>query len=136
MALRAIGWVLLIFPTEFSNWLLTNAEKYDTIKEKGVIRLAKVKKANGFNLELFDGYFVTADEYQYILNKRGVNGKGEEKVETVGYYVKLQYLIEDLANKQLRKANVTSLEEFRRELDKIAKKIDRLVPEFEVSHTI
>lgn len=127
MALRAIGWVLLFF-------LLTNGEKYDTIKEKGVIGLARVKAESNFNLELFDGYFVTADDYQYILNKRGVNGKGEEKVDAVGYFTKLQFLIRDLANKQLRKADVKTLDDLYREMDRIEKKINKLVPEFEVTH--
>lgn len=96
--------------------------------------MARVKAESNFNLELFDGYFVTADDYQYILNKRGVNGKGEEKVDAVGYFTKLQFLIRDLANKQLRKADVKTLDDLYREMDRIEKKINKLVPEFEVTH--
>jgi hypothetical protein len=95
--------------------------------------LARVKAESDFNLELFDGYFVTTDEYQYILNKRGKNGKGEDKVDTIGYYTKLQFLIRDLANKQLRKADIKSLDDLYRGMERIEKKINKLVPEFEVT---
>ena len=47
------------------------------------------------------GYAITMDEYNVILNKLGINTKGETTIQGIGYYSNISILIRGLLSKQI-----------------------------------
>lgn len=114
---------------------MTNGEKYDTIKEKGGIELArgrKEKEVTKFRLELFDGYYVTADTRQYILNQRGKGAKEDTPNDAIGYYNTMRNLIKDLAQRKLRSAEVKTIDDLLSEMNRLERNIEKLFPDYEI----
>lgn len=102
----------------------------------------KVKEATGgttnkdfekFHLELFRDYFVTADRYQFILNKRYPNEKtGEMEIEKIGYYSRLSTLVERVVEMELKRSEVRTVEELNHQMLELRRLIRKTFPEFKI----
>lgn len=75
------------------------------------------------HIEICDKWVVTSDQYQFILNEKKVvkSGKkaGEEWLDTVGYYPKINQLISGLIHHHIHNSDITSLEAMATEIDRI-----------------
>lgn len=102
----------------------------------------KVKEVTGgttnkdfekFQLELFRDYFVTADRYQFILNRRYPNEKtGEMEIEKMGYYSRLSTLVERLVEMELKRSEVRTVEELNHQMLELRRLIRKTFPEFKI----
>ena len=102
----------------------------------------KVKEATGgttnkdfekFQLELFRDYFVTADRYQFILNKRYIHEKtGELEVERIGFYSRLSTLVERLVELELKRSEVKTVDELNHQMLELRRLIRKNFPEFKI----
>lgn len=92
----------------------------------------KEKEVSKFRLELFDGYYVTADTRQYILNQRGKGAKEDTPNDAIGYFNTIQNLIKHLAQRKLRSAEVKTIDDLLSEMNKLERSIEKLFPEYEV----
>ncbi|EHG5810303.1 hypothetical protein J4M08_004395 [Salmonella enterica subsp. enterica serovar Nottingham] len=74
-------------------------------------------------IEIGDKWVITSDQYQFILNEKKVvkSGKnaGEEWLDTVGYYPKINQLISGLIHHHINISAITSLKAMAAEIDRI-----------------
>lgn len=76
-----------------------------------------------FRIEIGDKWIITSDQYQFILNEKKVaqSGKksGEEWLDAIGYYPKIEQLISGLIHRHIQNSTITSLKEMVVEIEKI-----------------
>lgn len=74
-------------------------------------------------IEIGDKWVVTSDQYQFILNEKKVaqSGKkaGEEWLDTIGYYPKINQLISGLIHHHIHNSAITSIEAMVAEIEHI-----------------
>ncbi|EDC5935596.1 DUF5405 family protein [Salmonella enterica subsp. enterica serovar Kiambu] len=75
-------------------------------------------------IEVDDKWVITSDQYQFILNEKKVvkSGKkaGEEWLDTIGYYPKINQLISGLVHHQIQTATINSLSEMAAQIEKLS----------------
>lgn len=74
-------------------------------------------------IEVSDKWVITSDQYQFILNEKKVvkSGKkaGEEWLDTIGYYPKINQLISGLIHHHIQTATINSLVEMAPEIERV-----------------
>ncbi|HBS1846643.1 TPA: DUF5405 family protein [Klebsiella pneumoniae] len=79
----------------------------------------------GIRIEVGDKWVITSDQYQFILNEKKVaqSGKkaGEEWLDTIGYYPKINQLISGLIHHHIQQSSITSLDAMAAEIERIGK---------------
>ena len=74
-------------------------------------------------IEVSDKWVITSDQYQFILNEKKVvkSGKkaGEEWLDTIGYYPKINQLISWLIHHHIQTATINSLVEMAAEIERV-----------------
>lgn len=74
-------------------------------------------------IEVSDKWVITSDQYQFILNEKKVvkSGKkaGEEWIDTIGYYPKINQLISGLIHHHIQTATINSLVEMAAEIERV-----------------
>ncbi|ENT6120843.1 Uncharacterised protein [Klebsiella pneumoniae] len=74
-------------------------------------------------IEIGDKWVITSDQYQFILNEKKVvkSGKkaGEEWLDTIGYYPKVNQLISGLIHHHIQTAAINSLVEMAAEIERV-----------------
>lgn len=77
----------------------------------------------GIRIEVGDKWVITSDQYQFILNEKKVaqSGKkaGEEWLDTIGYYPKINQLISGLINHHIQNTTINSLSEMAAEIERV-----------------
>ncbi|EMB5331444.1 DUF5405 family protein [Salmonella enterica] len=77
----------------------------------------------GIRIEVGDKWVITSDQYQFILNEKKVaqSGKkaGEEWLDTIGYYPKINQLISGLIHHHIQQSSITTLDEMAAEIERI-----------------
>lgn len=77
----------------------------------------------GIRIEVGDKWVITSDQYQFILNEKKVvktgNKDGEEWLDTIGYYPKINQLISGLIHHHIQTTTVTSLVEMAAEIERV-----------------
>lgn len=77
----------------------------------------------GICIEVGDKWVITSDQYQFILNEKKVvktgNKAGEEWLDTIGYYPKINQLISGLIHHHINISAITSLEAMATKIDRI-----------------
>lgn len=77
----------------------------------------------GIRIEVGDKWVITSDQYQFILNEKKVvksgNKSGEEWLDTIGYYPKINQLISGLIHHHIQTATIKSLVEMASEIERI-----------------
>ncbi|MBK4284477.1 DUF5405 family protein [Enterobacter hormaechei] len=75
-------------------------------------------------IEVGDKWVITSDQYQFILNEKKVaqSGKkaGEEWLDTIGYYPKINQLISGLVHHQIQNSEIKSLKDMADEIERIS----------------
>ena len=75
----------------------------------------------GIRIEVGDKWVITSDQYNFILNEKNVaqSGKkaGEEWLDTIGYYPKLNQLINGLIHHHIQTAELIALEDIAAEIE-------------------
>lgn len=70
-----------------------------------------------------DKWVITSDQYQFILNEKKVvkSGKkaGEEWLDTIGYYPKVNQLISGLIHHHIQNSEIKSLKGMADEIERI-----------------
>ncbi|EPN9542111.1 DUF5405 family protein [Cronobacter malonaticus] len=70
-----------------------------------------------------DKWVITSDQFQFILNEKKVvkSGKkaGEEWLDTIGYYPKINQLISGLIHHHIQQSSITALEEMAAEIERV-----------------
>ena len=78
----------------------------------------------GIRIEVGDKWVITSDQYQFILNEKKVvksgNKTGEEWLDTIGYYPKINQLISGLVHHHIQTATINSLNEMAAEIEKLS----------------
>ena len=79
----------------------------------------------GIRIEVGDKWGITSDQYQFILNEKKVaqSGKkaGEEWLDTIGYYPKINQLISGLIHHHIQQSSITTLNEMAAEIEFVGK---------------
>lgn len=74
-------------------------------------------------IEVSDKWVITSDQFQFILNEKKVikSGKnaGEEWLDTVGYYPKINQLISGLIHHHIQHSAITSLDAMAAEIERV-----------------
>ncbi|HBT5888434.1 MULTISPECIES: DUF5405 family protein [Klebsiella pneumoniae complex] len=74
-------------------------------------------------IEIGDKWVITSDQYQFILNEKKVvkSGKkaGEEWLDTIGYYPKINQLISGLIHHHIQQSSITTLDAMAAEIERI-----------------
>ncbi|MEK9497114.1 DUF5405 family protein [Photorhabdus sp. P32] len=74
-----------------------------------------------------DKHVITSDEYQFILNEIKINkeGKnvGQERLQIIGYYPRLEQLIKKLILLEIRRDDIKSLQEMSDKINQFATEI-------------
>ena len=74
-------------------------------------------------IEVGDKWVITSDQYQFILNEKKVvrtgNKAGEEWLDTIGYYPKINQLISGLIHHHIQTATINSLVEMAAEIERV-----------------
>ncbi|HHA1955752.1 TPA: DUF5405 family protein [Enterobacter ludwigii] len=74
-------------------------------------------------IEVGDKWVITSDQYQFILNEKKVaqSGKkaGEEWLDTIGYYQKINQLISGLIHHHIQQSSITTLDAMAAEIERI-----------------
>ncbi|EBV3772081.1 DUF5405 family protein [Salmonella enterica subsp. enterica serovar Chester] len=74
-------------------------------------------------IEIGDKWIITSDQYQFILNEKKVvkSGKkaGEECLDTIGYYQKINQLISGLIHHHIQQSSITALDQMASEIERI-----------------
>lgn len=74
-------------------------------------------------IEIGDKWVITSDQYQFILSEKKVAkaGKkaGEEWLDTIGYYPKINQLISGLMHHHIQQSAIASLETMEVEINRI-----------------
>lgn len=78
----------------------------------------------GIRIEVGDKWVITSDQYQFILNekkfiKSGKNA-GEEWLDTIGYYPKINQLISGLVHHHIHTAMIIFLSAMAEEIEKLS----------------
>ena len=77
----------------------------------------------GIRIEVGDKWVITSDKYQFILNEKKVvktgNKDGEEWLDTIGYYPKINQLISGLIHHHIHNSALTSIEAMAAEIERI-----------------
>ncbi|HID2602953.1 TPA: DUF5405 family protein [Klebsiella pneumoniae] len=77
----------------------------------------------GIRIEVGDKWVITSDQYQFILNEKKVaqSGKkaGEEWLDTIGYYPKINQLISGLIHHHIQNSEIKSLKGMADEIERI-----------------
>ena len=72
-------------------------------------------------IEIADKWVITSDQFQFILNEKKVikSGKnaGEEWLDTIGYYPKINQLISGLIH--IQQSSITTLDAMASEIERI-----------------
>ncbi|HBM2986926.1 DUF5405 family protein [Klebsiella oxytoca] len=75
------------------------------------------------NISIGDKWVITSDQYQFILNEKKVvkSGKkaGEEWLDTIGYYPKINQLISGLIHHHIQHSTIASIEEMASEIERV-----------------
>lgn len=75
-------------------------------------------------IEIGDKWIITSDKYQFILNEKKVvtsgTKAGEEWLDTIGYYQKINQLISGLVHHQIQTATINSLTEMVAEIERLS----------------
>lgn len=75
------------------------------------------------HIEVGDKWVITSDQFQFILNEKKVAkaGKkaGEERLDTIGYYPKINQLISGLIHHHIQYSAINSLEEMAAEIERV-----------------
>lgn len=78
----------------------------------------------GIRIEVGDKWVITSDQYQFILNEKKIvksgNKAGEEWLDTIGYYPKINQLISALVHHRIQTATINSLNEMAVEIEKLS----------------
>ena len=71
------------------------------------------------------GFAITTDEYNIILNKLGINAKGDITMQGIGYYSNISTLIRGLLSKQLllEGSTLSDLKSIEDKMEEFAQKI-------------
>lgn len=76
-------------------------------------------------IEIGDKWVITSDQYQFILNEKKVvkSGKkaGEEWLDTIGYYPKLNQLISGLVHHHIQGSDISSLHVMAAEIELVGR---------------
>lgn len=79
----------------------------------------------GIRIEVGDKWVITSDQYQFILNEKKVaqSGKkaGEEWLDTIGYYPKINQLINGLIHHHICSSELVTLDELVSEIELIGR---------------
>lgn len=74
-------------------------------------------------IEVGDKWVITSDQFQFILNEKKVikSGKnaGEEWLDTIGYYPKINQLISGLIHHHIQHSEIKSLETMAAEIERL-----------------
>lgn len=74
-------------------------------------------------IEIGNKWVITSDQYQFILSEKKVAkaGKkaGEEWLDTIGYYPKVNQLISGLMHHHIQQSTITSLDEIASEIERV-----------------
>ncbi|MDT7484506.1 DUF5405 family protein [Citrobacter koseri] len=74
-------------------------------------------------IEIGDKWVITSDKYQFILNEKKVvktgNKAGEEWLDTIGYYPKINQLISGLIHHHIQQTSITALDAMAAEIERI-----------------
>lgn len=74
-------------------------------------------------IDIGDKWVITSDQFQFILNEKKVakSGKksGEERLDTIGYYPKINQLISGLIHHQIQSSEIQSLKGMAEEMERI-----------------
>lgn len=74
-------------------------------------------------IEIGDKWIINSDQYQFILSEKKVakSGRkaGEEWLDTIGYYPKIEQLISGLIHHHIQQSAITSIEEMGAEIKRI-----------------
>ncbi|HBX8189871.1 TPA: hypothetical protein MIH46_00520 [Klebsiella pneumoniae] len=73
------------------------------------------------NIEVGGKWVITSDQYQFILSEKKVakSGRkvGEEWLDTIGYYPKIEQLISGLIHHHILQSSINSLQEMAEEIE-------------------
>ncbi|EDE2460548.1 hypothetical protein GBF48_11400 [Salmonella enterica subsp. enterica] len=76
-------------------------------------------------IEVGNKWVITSDQYQFILNEKKVvksgNKAGEEWLDTIGYYPKINQLISGLIHHQIQNSEIKSIKAMSDEIERIGK---------------
>lgn len=74
-------------------------------------------------IEISDKWVITSDQYQFILSEKKVakigRKAGEEWLDTIGYYPKIDQLISGLIHHHIQQSSITSLAEMAAEIERV-----------------
>ena len=77
----------------------------------------------GIRIEVGDKGVITSDQYQFILNEKKViksgNKAGEEWLDTIGYYPKINQLISGLIHHQIHGSDITAIDAMAEEIERV-----------------
>ncbi|ECW0820279.1 hypothetical protein F3R42_14925 [Salmonella enterica subsp. enterica] len=77
----------------------------------------------GIRIEVGDKWVITSDQHQFILNEKKVvksgNKAGEECLDIIGYYPKINQLISGLIHHHIRLSSITTLDAMAAEIERI-----------------
>lgn len=77
----------------------------------------------GIRIEVGDKWVITSDQYQFILNEKKVvksgNKAGEEWLNTIGYYPKINQLISGMVHHQIQNSEIKSFKGMADEIERI-----------------
>ncbi|HFF8552583.1 TPA: DUF5405 family protein [Klebsiella variicola] len=77
----------------------------------------------GIRIEVGDKWVITSDQYQFILNEKKVvksgNKAGEEWLDTIGYYPKIEQLISGLIHHHILQSRINSLQEMAEKIESV-----------------
>ncbi|HBT3146234.1 TPA: hypothetical protein MBF30_001362 [Klebsiella aerogenes] len=77
----------------------------------------------GIRIEVGDKWVITSDQYQFILNEKKVaqSGKkaGEEWLDTIGYYPKINQLISGLIHHHIHNSELQTLNDIGSEIERL-----------------
>lgn len=77
----------------------------------------------GIRIEVGDKWVITRDQYQFILNEKKVvksgNKAGEEWLDTIGYYPKINQLISGLIHHQIHGSDITAIDALAEEIERV-----------------
>ena len=77
----------------------------------------------GIRIEVGDKWVITSDQYQFILNEKKVvksgNKAGEEWLDTIGYYPRINQLISGLIHNQIHGSDITAIDAMAVEIERV-----------------
>lgn len=77
----------------------------------------------GIRIEVGDKWVIISDQYQFILNEKKVvksgNKAGEEWLDTIGYYPKINQLISGLIHHQIHGSDITAIDAMAEEIKRV-----------------